>query len=73
MNCVTDLEAYQVNWYWDGDIRVALLSDGTIVRASSSLREKIEGVLADRGELRAYIHFTQVAPPEGAGQRRRRR
>jgi hypothetical protein len=63
---MTELESCFVNWYWDGDIRVAVLSDGTIIRASTGLGEKIQQVLADRGERRHYIRFTQVAPPEGA-------
>jgi hypothetical protein len=68
---MTELESYFVNWYWDGDIRVAVLSDGTVIRASTGLGEKIQQVLADRGEPRHYIRFTQVAPPEGVGRRRR--
>jgi len=75
MLSVTEAESYRIKWYWDGDLRVGVLSDGTTVRASSAsgLSEKVQQILADRGEPRSYVHFTQVATPKEASGRRKRR
>jgi hypothetical protein len=72
---VTEAESYKIRWYWDGEVRVGVLSDGTTVRSSSAsgLSEKIQQVLAERGEPRNYVHYTQVAAPDGVSGRRRRR
>ena len=75
MVAVTEAESYKIRWYWDGEVRVGILSDGTTVRASSAtgLGEKVQQILAERGEPRSYVHFTQVATPQGVSGRRIRR
>ena len=67
---MTEAESYKINWYWDGDVRVGILSDGTTVQASSAtgLGEKVQRILSERGEPRSYLHFTQVATPNGVSR-----
>lgn len=65
--------SYLVEWHWDGDVKVGMLSDGTVVRASGpgALRERIEALLAERGEPGCKLWFTQIAGGRSSSRQRR--
>jgi hypothetical protein len=67
---VSRVDRFEIEWHWEGDLKVAVLPDGTTVRSGKQgldFREKIQSILSDRGVDARYLYFRQV------GERQERR
>jgi hypothetical protein len=73
---VSSDDRFEIEWHWEGDLQVAALPDGTVVRSSATgataLRDKVVAVLAERGITARYLYFRQVDAKEQRRTPRRR-
>jgi hypothetical protein len=73
---VSSDDRFEIEWHWEGDLRVAVLPDGTVVRSSATgataLRDKVVSVLAEPGIAARYLYFREVGAREQRRTPRRR-
>lgn len=68
-------DRFEIEWHWEGHLRVAILPDGATVRASKAidLREKVQSRLAEQGVDARYLYFRQIGDRQGRRTPRRQR